>query len=79
MNEFQQQILQKIEQIALKLENYKISTTIADARFCKPLDKKLILELCKNHKLLITIEEGSIGGFGSHVSNFLIKSTFFLF
>ena len=65
--------LQEVKLAAKKLENYKISTTIADARFCKPLDKKLILELCKNHKLLITIEEGSIGGFGSHVSNFLIN------
>ena len=52
----------EVKLAAKKLENYKISTTIADARFCKPLDKKLILELCKNHKLLITIEEGSIGG-----------------
>ena len=65
--------LQEVKLAAKKLESYKVSTTIADARFCKPLDKKLILELCKNHKLLITIEEGSIGGFGSHVSNFLIN------
>ena len=56
------------------LENHKISSTIADARFCKPLDKKLVLDLCKNHKLLITIEEGSIGGFGSHVLNCIIKN-----
>ena len=56
------------------LEKYKLSSTIADARFCKPLDKKLISELVKNHRLLITVEEGSIGGFGSHVLNFLIKS-----
>ena len=53
---------------------YKISSTIADARFCKPLDKKLVLDLAKNHRLIITVEEGSIGGFGSHVSNFLLKS-----
>ena len=39
----------------------------------KELYQEIILELCKNHKLLITIEEGSIGGFGSHVSNFLIN------
>ena len=56
------------------LETHKISSTIADARFCKPLDKKLVLDLCRNHKLLITIEEGSIGGFGSHVLNFIIKN-----
>ncbi len=55
------------------LKEKRISCTIVDARFCKPLDKKLILELCKHHKLLATIEEGSIGGFGSHVLNFLTK------
>ena len=51
----------------------KITTTVVDARFCKPLDKKLILKLCKYHKALVTIEEGSIGGFGSHVLNFIIN------
>ncbi len=56
------------------LEKNKISTTIVDARFCKPLDKKLIINLSKHHKALITIEEGSIGGFGSHVLNFLISN-----
>jgi len=56
------------------LEEKKISSTIVDARFCKPLDKKLILKLCNHHKALITIEEGSIGGFGSHVLNFIINN-----
>ena len=46
-------------------------TTVADARFCKPLDEDLIRDLVKNHDVLITIEEGSIGGFGSHVLQFL--------
>ncbi len=46
-------------------------TTVADARFCKPLDEELIRDLVKNHDVLITIEEGSIGGFGSHVLQFL--------
>ena len=55
------------------LNEKNISCTIADARFCKPLDEKLIYNLCNNHKLLITIEEGSIGGFGSHVLDFFIK------
>ena len=45
--------------------------TIVDARFVKPLDKKLIMEVANNHEVLITIEEGSIGGFGSHVMQFL--------
>ena len=49
------------------LENQGISVTVADARFAKPLDEALIHQLVKNHTLLITIEEGAVGGFGSHV------------
>ena len=48
-----------------------IDITIVDARFAKPLDEKLIMEIATNHEVLITIEEGSIGGFGSHVMQFL--------
>ena len=48
-----------------------INCSIVDARFAKPLDEKLIIELASNHEVLITIEEGSIGGFGSHVMQFL--------
>ncbi len=48
-----------------------INCTIIDARFAKPLDEKLIIEVASNHEVLITIEEGSIGGFGSHVMQFL--------
>jgi len=48
-----------------------IDITIIDARFAKPLDEKLIMESANNHEVLITIEEGSIGGFGSHVMQFL--------
>jgi 1-deoxy-D-xylulose-5-phosphate synthase len=44
-----------------------LSTTVADARFCKPLDTDLLLRLANEHEVLITIEEGSIGGFGAHV------------
>jgi 1-deoxy-D-xylulose-5-phosphate synthase len=50
-----------------------LSTTVADARFAKPLDRDLVLRLAANHELLITIEEGSIGGFGSHVLNLLAE------
>jgi 1-deoxy-D-xylulose-5-phosphate synthase len=50
------------------------STTVADARFAKPLDQDLILSLVKNHEILITIEAGSIGGFSSQVLHFLAKS-----
>tara|TARA_B100000963_G_scaffold215446_1_gene187922 strand:- start:909 stop:2828 length:1920 start_codon:yes stop_codon:yes gene_type:complete len=48
-----------------------IDCTIVDARFAKPLDEKLIMEVASNHEALISIEEGSIGGFGSHVMQFL--------
>lgn len=48
-----------------------ISVTVADARFAKPLDAELLLELVNNHRALITVEEGSVGGFGSQVVQFL--------
>ncbi len=48
-----------------------IDITIIDARFAKPLDEKLIMEAANNHEALVSIEEGSIGGFGSHVMQFL--------
>ena len=54
-----------------KLASKGIDCTIIDARFAKPLDEKLIIEIATNHEVLITIEEGSIGGFGSHVMQFL--------
>ena len=54
-----------------KLKVKGINCTIVDARFAKPLDEKLIMEIATNHEVLITIEEGSIGGFGSHVMQLL--------
>jgi 1-deoxy-D-xylulose-5-phosphate synthase len=48
-----------------------LSTTVADARFAKPLDEDLVLRLAREHEVLVTIEEGSIGGFGSHVLQLL--------
>ncbi|HEY1779526.1 MAG TPA: 1-deoxy-D-xylulose-5-phosphate synthase [Roseiarcus sp.] len=48
-----------------------LSTTVADARFAKPLDRELILKLAARHKLLITVEEGAAGGFGAHVLTLL--------
>jgi 1-deoxy-D-xylulose-5-phosphate synthase len=51
-----------------------LSTTVADARFAKPIDRELVLGLAARHELLITIEEGSIGGFGSHVMSLLSES-----
>ena len=55
-------------------ENHNINITIADAKFCKPLDENLIKNLTQTHQFLITIEEGSIGGFGSVVSDFILKN-----
>jgi 1-deoxy-D-xylulose-5-phosphate synthase len=51
-----------------------LSTTVADARFMKPLDEDLIRDLARNHEVLVTIEEGSVGGFGSHVLEFLSRN-----
>ena len=48
-----------------------LSTTVADARFAKPLDHDLIRQLASEHEVLITIEEGAVGGFGSHVAHYL--------
>ena len=63
--------LQESLKAAKNLDTKGISTTIADARFAKPLDEKLVMDLSLNHEVLITIEEGSIGGFGSHVMQML--------
>tara|TARA_Y100000816_G_scaffold49472_1_gene31370 strand:+ start:773 stop:2686 length:1914 start_codon:yes stop_codon:yes gene_type:complete len=58
--------------ISAEILNKKgINPTIIDARFVKPLDENLLWQVANDHEVLITIEEGSIGGFGSHVSNFL--------
>ena len=59
---------------ALKARDVPVPVTVADARFCKPLDTDLIRRLANEHEILITVEEGSIGGFGSHVSHFLSLS-----
>jgi 1-deoxy-D-xylulose-5-phosphate synthase len=48
-----------------------LSTTVADARFAKPLDEDLVKRLAAEHEVLVTIEEGSVGGFGSQVAQFL--------
>ena len=69
--------LQECLKASGKLDAKGISTTVVDARFAKPLDRKLIMDLCLNHEVLITIEEGSIGGFGSHVFQMLSGRGFF--
>ena len=69
--------LQECLKASNALETKGISTTVVDARFAKPLDKKLIMDLSLNHEVLITIEEGSIGGFGSHVFQMLSERGIF--
>ncbi|KAA0060415.1 putative 1-deoxy-D-xylulose-5-phosphate synthase 2 [Cucumis melo var. makuwa] len=64
-------IVQQCVEASELLKTRGIAPTVADARFCKPLDTQLIRQLAKEHEILITVEEGSIGGFGSHVSYFL--------
>ena len=57
-----------------QLSAFGLSTTVADARFAKPLDKDLVTRLARNHEVLITVEEGSIGGFGSYVLHHLAET-----
>ena len=54
-----------------------VRPTVADARFAKPLDRQLILRLAREHEGLVTIEEGSVGGFGSHVAQLLAEEGVF--
>ncbi len=66
--------LQECISAAEELDACGLSTTVADGRFAKPLDAKLISDLAKNHEVLISVEDGSIGGFGSHVANYLLNA-----
>lgn len=63
--------LQECLKAADKLAAFGLPATVADARFAKPLDEQLIRQLARHHDVLITVEEGSVGGFGSHVLQFL--------
>jgi len=54
-----------------------LAPTVADARFAKPLDRELVLRLARDHEALITVEEGAIGGFGSHVAQLLAEEGVF--
>jgi 1-deoxy-D-xylulose-5-phosphate synthase len=66
--------LQECLKAADMLAAQGLSTTVADARFAKPLDSELVLRLAKEHEVLITIEEGSIGGFGAQVMQTLAEN-----
>ena len=69
--------LEECKIAAEALKNKGITLTIIDARFAKPLDQELILKCAREHEVMITIEEGSIGGFGSHVKNLLAEKGVF--
>ncbi|MDX8352911.1 1-deoxy-D-xylulose-5-phosphate synthase [Cognatiyoonia sp. IB215182] len=69
--------LQEVLKACEALEAKGITPTIADARFAKPLDRDLILKLATEHDALITIEEGAVGGFGSHVAQLLAEEGVF--
>ena len=69
--------LAEVEKAAEALTARGITPTVADARFAKPLDRNMILDLAANHEALITIEEGAIGGFGSHVAQMLAEEGVF--
>ncbi|MFL4469175.1 1-deoxy-D-xylulose-5-phosphate synthase [Tateyamaria armeniaca] len=69
--------LSEVEKAAENLSAKGITPTVADARFAKPLDRDLILDLVESHDALITIEEGAVGGFGSHVAQLLAEEGVF--
>ncbi len=66
--------LQECLRAADELASRGLPTTVADARFAKPLDEDLITQLARHHEVVITIEEGAVGGFGAHVLTYLAQS-----
>ena len=69
--------LKEVQEAAEALALKGITPTIADARFAKPLDRDMILQLARHHEALITLEEGAVGGFGSHVAQLLAEEGIF--
>ena len=69
--------LSEVLKAAESLATRGLPPTVADARFAKPLDRDLILHLARTHEALITVEEGAIGGFASHVSHLLAEAGIF--
>jgi 1-deoxy-D-xylulose-5-phosphate synthase len=69
--------LKEVKEAAEALAQRGITPTIADARFAKPLDREMILQLARHHEALITLEEGAVGGFGSHVAHLLAEEGVF--
>jgi 1-deoxy-D-xylulose-5-phosphate synthase len=65
--------LKEVQEAGETLAQRGLTPTIADARFAKPLDEDMILHLARHHEALITVEEGAVGGFGSHVAQLLAE------
>ncbi len=65
--------LKEVQEAAESLSQKGVTPTVADARFAKPLDQEMILQLARHHEALITVEEGAVGGFGSHVAQLLAE------
>ena len=65
--------LKEVQEASERLVQRGITPTVADARFAKPLDEDMILQLARHHEALITVEEGAVGGFGSHVAQLLAE------
>jgi len=63
--------LQECLKAADQLAAFGLPATVADARFAKPFDRELVVQLARHHEVLVTVEEGAIGGFGAHVMQFL--------
>jgi 1-deoxy-D-xylulose-5-phosphate synthase len=70
-------LLETALEVSKKLESEGYNITVADARFAKPIDEDLLLNLYKNHKILFIVEEGSRGGFSSHCLNIITSSDLF--
>ena len=70
-------LLETALEVSKKLESEGYDVTVADARFAKPIDEDLLLNLYKNHKILFIVEEGSRGGFSSHCLNIITSSDLF--
>ena len=66
--------LQSALSAADHLQSRGVSCTVADARFAKPIDEELVRRLVRNHRMLVTIEEGAVGGFGSHVLDYIVNN-----
>ena len=66
--------LQEAERAAAQLDAEGYRTSVVDARFMKPLDSELILRLAREHEIMLTLEEGAMGGFGAHVMDLLARN-----